>query len=187
MRHLQSLLLIFALVGIGFGNAVDAKSKTNSPSLSDYKDVGRGLGMEWFFHADNGNPVLEFGVKETSHRLDRLWEFSCAGLKSNKIAISNTIFAKPREVRRNDEFGFSIRVDNGESFGLIGRRTSFEIQGTQAFFPQFRISQNHDLWSALQRGQRAFVNLNGTKFSIHLDGSANAIQAFLNACKKRSL
>ena len=187
MKHYKTLFTTIALLGLNLASPVSALEKIKSPSLDVYEDVGEGLGMEWFFQANNGNPMLEFGVKETSHRLDRLWEFSCASIVNDNNTISNTIFAKPRNIRENDQFGFSIRVDNGESFGLIGRRASLEIQGIETYFPQFKISDNHNLWNALQRGERAFVNLNGNKFSIHLDGSAIAINAFLNACKKDSL
>lgn len=187
MKRSKILAMTATMLGLSLAIPASAKGKTEAPSLEVYEDVGEGLGMEWFFQANNGNPILEFGVKETSHRLDRLWEFSCASLKAENGTISNTIFAKPRDIRRNDQFGFSIRVDNGESFGLIGRRASFEIQGIETYFPQFKIPESHNLWSALQRGERAFVNLNGNKFSIHLDGSANAINAFLSACKNASL
>lgn len=187
MNLTSKLVSIIALFGLNLAVPVSALEKAPSPSLDDYADVGREMGMEWYFQTNEGKPILEFGVKETNHRLDRLWEFSCANLVSEKSTISNTIFAKPRDVRINDQFGFSIRIDNGQSFGLIGRRASFDIQGTETHFPQFKISEKHDLWNALQRGERAFVNLNGNKFSIHLDGSANAIHAFLAACKKSSL
>lgn len=187
MKHYRTFFTTIAFLGLNLASPVAALEKIEPPSLDVYEDVGEGLGMEWFFQANNGNPILEFGVKETSHRLDRLWEFSCGSLRTDDGSISNTIFAKPRDIRRNDQFGFSIRVDDGESFGLIGRRASFEIQGTETYFPQFKIPEDHSLWRALQRGERAFVNLNGNKFSIHLDGSANAIHAFLNACKNSSL
>jgi hypothetical protein len=181
----KSLFFATALIGINLSTPVFALEKSPTPSLAIYEDVGRGLGMEWFFQSNNGNPILEFGVKETDHRLDRLWEFSCTNFGSKNDTISNTIFAKSPEVRTDDQFGFSIRIDNGKSFGLIGHKGLFEIQGTQTYFPQFDISHNHGLWEALRRGERAFVNLNGNKFSIHLNGSANAINAFLNACRNR--
>lgn len=187
MRRTMVILSSISLFTSSLAVPASAHPMDALPSLHEYEDVGRGLGMEWFFHSNQGNPILEFGVKETSHRLDRLWEFSCNSKEKNNISISNTIFAAARETRKNDEFGFSIRIDNGESFGLIGRRAAFKIQGTETYFPQFQISGNHSLLNALQRGERAFVNLNGNKFSIHLDGSSRAIDAFLSACKNGSL
>ncbi len=187
MLHAKTLTSTIAVFGFSLATPISAQSPDSAPSLEEYEDVGRGMGMAWYFHTNDGNPILEFGVKETSHRLDRLWEFSCANLADDNSTISNTIFAKPREVRRNDQFGFSIRIDNGKSFGLVGRRAAFDIQGTETYFPQFKIPENHSLWNALQRGERAFVNLNGNKFSIHLDGSSRAINAFLTACKSGSL
>ena len=187
MSRTMAILSSTTLIASSLTMPAMAHSMDPLPSLNEYEDVGRGLGMEWFFHSNQGNPILEFGVKETSHRLDRLWEFTCENKEKNRISISNTIFAAARDARRNDEFGFSIRIDNGESFGLVGRRAAFKIQGTETYFPQFQISENHSLLTALQRGERAFVNLNGNKFSIHLDGSSRAIDAFLNACKNRSL
>ena len=49
-----------------------------SPNIEEYEDVGQGLGMVWHYYGQDGAPVLEFGVKETNHRLDSLWEFTCA-------------------------------------------------------------------------------------------------------------
>ena len=157
-----------------------------SPNIEEYEDVGQGLGMVWHYHGQDGAPVLEFGVKETNHRLDSLWEFTCANFAIGSGRISNTIFASPPEADENDEFGFSIRVDDGNSIGLIGRKDPFQIQGNQSYFPQFQISDKHKLWDALRGGERAFVNLNGNKFSIHLKGSADAIDAFFRECRKNT-
>ncbi|MEP3916215.1 MAG: hypothetical protein ABJM34_12945, partial [Parasphingorhabdus sp.] len=60
----------------------------------------------------------------------------------------------------------------------------FQIQGVSSHYPQFDISDSHNLWDEMRRGKRAFVNMNGNKFSIHLNGSSHAIQNFLNACSE---
>lgn len=186
MAFRNILYSAIALLSLSYTSSAISQDIDHSPSLKDYEDFGQGLGMEWFFQTDNGKPVLEFGVKETSHRLDRLWELSCTGIAESSNTISNTIFAVPPEVRHNDQFGFSIRIDDGQLFGLVGQQSSLKIQDTQIHFPQFAISENHKLLRALQRGNRAYINLNGNKFSIHLDGSASAIKAFLEACKRRA-
>ena len=157
-----------------------------SPNIKEYEDVGQGLGMVWHYQGKDGAPVLEFGVKETNHRLDSLWELTCANFANGSGTISNTIFANPPEADENDEFGFSVRVDDGNSIGLIGRKAPFQIQGTKSYFPQFQISDKHKLWDALRGGERAFVNLNGNKFSIHLKGSADAIGSFFSECRKNT-
>ncbi len=182
--HMKGLFFQLALVSLAVSFPAFAQDEVPAPSQEIYDDVGRGLGMEWSFQTQNGEPMLEFGVKETDHRLDRLWEFSCASVESGHATISNTIFATAPGVQNDDQFGFSIRVDNGKSLGLIGRKDPFQIQGNSAYFPRFDISDTHKLWDALRRGERAFVNLNGNRFSFHLEGSGDAINGFLNACRK---
>lgn len=184
MKKLKTILSLGALAVLVAPSLVSAQDKDSASWMESYVDVGRGLGMEWNFHTVDGKPILEFGVKETSHRLDRLWEFTCANLDAGNGTISNTIFAKSPEVRKGDEFGFSIRIDDGRSFGLVGHRGLFEIQGVSSHYPQFDISDSHNLWDEMRRGKRAFVNMNGNKFSIHLEGSSHAIQNFLNACSE---
>ncbi|WP_422344938.1 hypothetical protein [Parasphingorhabdus sp.] len=181
MRILYSQLLFIA---VAMPSAVSAQSEAPAPSEELYEDVGRGVGMTWSFQSQRGKPALEFGVKETEHRLDRLWEFSCANFKNG--TVSNTLFANPPELREGDQFGFSIRIDNGKSYGLIGRMDPIQIQGSNTNFPHFDIGRSHDLWKALRLGNRAFINLNGNKFSIHLEGSGTAIGKFLNVCKKNA-
>lgn len=186
-KHMKSLFSQLSLVSVAVSFPVFAQDKVPAPSLELYEDVGRGIGMEWNYQTQDGKPMLEFGVKETNHRLDRLWEFSCASVKSGRVTISNTIFAAAPEVQNDDQFGFSVRVDNGKSFGLIGRKDAFQIQGNNAYFPSFDMSDTHNLWDALRRGKRAFVNLNGNKFSFHLEGSGDAINRFLSACRKSAI
>lgn len=184
MKHINTIYSLAAFASLTMSTLLFAQDKGRVPSMEVYEDVGRGVGMEWKYQALNGKPLLEFGVTETNHRLDRLWEFSCASLENGRSKIANTVFAKPPEVREGDRFGFSIRIDDGKSFGLIGRNDLFEIQGFYSHFPQFDIFDSHSLWGALRRGERAFVNMNGNKFSIHLEGSADPIKRFLNACRK---
>ncbi|MFK7840999.1 MAG: hypothetical protein AB8B54_01935 [Sphingorhabdus sp.] len=184
MTKLKTLYALGFLAILTTPSSVFAKENASASWTESYVDVGSGLGMEWNFHTVDGQPILEFGVKETSHRLDRLWEFTCANLDAGQGTISNTIFAKSPEVRKGDEFGFSIRVDDGRSFGLVGHKGLFQIQGVSSHYPQFDISDSHNLWDEMRRGKRAFVNMNGNKFSIHLNGSSHAIQNFLNACSE---
>ncbi|QJB68046.1 hypothetical protein [Parasphingorhabdus halotolerans] len=158
----------------------------SSPPMEDYEDVGQGAGMEWHYQIKDGVPNLEFGVKETGHRLDRLWEFSCSKMEGEHGTISNTIFAKPPEIQPDDQFGFSVRIDKGKSVGLVANRGPFQVQGYDTYFPQFEITDKHDLWDLLRHGKRAYINLNGNKFSIHLDGSAKAIGTFINSCRTKS-
>ncbi|MGB5484896.1 hypothetical protein [Parasphingorhabdus sp.] len=180
----KSLFWPLASVCVTISSPLCAQDTAPIPSPRAYQDVGRGAGMEWSYHIRNGKPLLEFGVKETGHRLDRLWEFSCASDHNGRAIISNTIFARSPELQNNDQFGFSIRVDNGKSIGLIARKDPFEIQGHNAYFPRFDMSATHILWDALRRGERAFVNLSDNRFSLHLEGSGKAIKKFLDACRK---
>ena len=81
-----------------------------------------------------------------------------------------------------DQFGFTVRVDDNASIGVLARMLPTQIEGQDLVMPQFYLPNNHALFPALARGKRAFVNLNGNKFSIHLKGSGDALVTFLRAC-----
>ena len=178
-------LAILALVASP-GNAsqsagvADEMAKPAIPSREDYPDAGQAFGMVWHNESDGKLPMLTFMVPETDNRL---WTMRCEKLDSGSVRIAHMIIATPREMVAEDQFGFTVRVDDGASIGVLARMLPTQIEGQDLVMPQFYLPNNHALFPALARGNRAFVNLNGNKFSLHLKGSGDALVEFLRACQ----
>ena len=150
------------------------------PSREDYPDAGQAFGMVWHNDSDGKSALLSFMVPETDNRL---WTMHCEKLDDGSVRIGHMIIATPREMVAEDQFGFTIRVDDDPSIGILARMLPAQIEGEDLTMPQFYLPNNHALFPALARGNRAFVNLNGNKFSVHLKGSGDALVTFLRACR----
>ncbi|MEH6788975.1 hypothetical protein [Parasphingorhabdus sp.] len=150
------------------------------PSREEYPDAGQAFGMVWHDESYGGAPALSFMVPETDNRL---WTMGCEKLENGSVRIAHMILATPKEVVAEDQFGFTIRVDDKPSIGILARMLPAQIEGEDYPTPQFFLPNNHALFPALARGNRAFVNLNGNRFSIHLKGSGEALVGFLRACR----
>ena len=149
------------------------------PSREDYPDAGQAFGMVWHNDTDGTRPVLSFMVPETDNRL---WTMRCEKLEDGTVRIGHMIIAKPREMVAEDQFGFTVRVDDNAGIGILARMLPTQIEGEDLVMPQFYLPNSHALFPALARGSRAYVNLNGNKFSVHLTGSGDALVSFLRAC-----
>ncbi len=154
--------------------------KPTIPSREDYPDAGQAFGMVWDYNGNVEDPVLAFQVPETDNRL---WTMGCKKQSDGSVRIANMIIATPKELMAEDRFGFTIRVDNAQSIGVLARMLPAKLEGENYHMPQFYLPNSHSLFPALARGSRAFVNLNGNKFSVHLKGSGEALTKFLKACQ----
>ncbi|MEW4467942.1 hypothetical protein AB1K62_08945 [Parasphingorhabdus sp. JC815] len=154
--------------------------KPKIPSRHDYPDAGQAFGMAWHYNGDNEAPVVEFKTLETDNRL---WTMACKTLPDGSVRVANIISATPKELFAKDRFGFTVRVDDGRSIGVLARMLPADMEGKTYHMPQFYLPASHDLLAALAGGSRAFVNLNGNKFSVHLNGSGEALGNFLTACQ----
>lgn len=161
------------------GAVADETVKPTIPSREDYPDAGQAFGMVWHNDSDGKLPTLSFMVPETDNRL---WTMRCERFDNGSVRIGHLIIATPREMVADDQFGFTVRVDDGASIGVLARMLPAQIEGEDLVMPQFYLPNNHALFPALARGNRAFVNLNGNKFSVHLKGSGDALVAFLRGC-----
>lgn len=161
------------------GVVADKMAKPAAPSREDYPDAGQAFGMVWHNDSDGKSPMLSFMVPETDNRL---WTMRCEKLDNGSVRIAHMIIATPREMVAEDQFGFTVRVDDNASIGVLARMLPTQIEGEDLVMPQFYLPNNHALFPALARGKRAFVNLNGSKFSVHLKGSGDALVTFLRAC-----
>lgn len=162
------------------GGAAVETIKPPIPSREDYPDAGQAFGMVWHNDSEDNIPLLSFMVPETDNRL---WTMRCERLDDDSVRIAHMIIATPREMVAEDHFGFTVRVDDAASIGVLGRMLPTQIEGEDLVMPQFYLPNNHALFPALARGNRAFVNLNGNKFSVHLKGSGDALVTFLRACR----
>ncbi len=184
-RYTLSAAAILALVASP-GNASQSgdggaeMARPTIPSREDYPDAGQAFGMVWHNDSNGKLPVLTFMVPETDNRL---WTMHCQKLDNGSVRIANMIIATPRESYAEDQFGFTVRVDDGASIGVLARMLPTQIEGQDLVMPQFYLPNNHSLFPALARGNRAYVNLNGNKFSLHLKGSGDALITFLRGCK----
>ena len=136
--------------------------------------------MVWHDESRDDVPALSFMVPGTDNRL---WTMGCRRLENGSVRIAHMILATPREVVAEDQFGFTVRVDDNSSIGILARMLPAQIEGENHPTAQFLRPNNHALFPALARGNRAFVNLNGNKFSVHLQGSGGALEKFLRACR----
>jgi len=184
-RYTLSAVAMLALVASS-GSATQSAAaagemaKPTIPSREDYPDAGQVFGMVWHNESDGKIPMLTFMVPETDNRL---WTMRCEKLDDGSVRIANMIIATPREMVAADQFGFTVRVDGGASIGVLARMLPTQVEGQDLVMPQFYLPNNHSLFPALARGNRAFVNLNGNKFSLHLKGSGDALVTFLRACR----
>ena len=180
-----ALLAAFALVASPAGASQSSVSdaalvKPTMPSREDYPDAGLAFGMVWHDESAGDAPALSFMVPETDNRL---WTMGCRRLENGSVRIAHMILAAPKEVVADDQFGFTVRVDDKAAIGILARMLPAQIEGEVFPTPQFLLPNNHALFPALARGNRAFVNLNGNKFSVHLQGSGSALERFLRACR----
>ena len=184
MKNMNRLVL-FGLVAGSIGSSPSlALSSSTDRYQGHYSDVGQVMGMEWYFQNKHNKPALAFGVKDVGYWF---WKISCDGeQKRDKIAVQNTILVKNDNVRVNDEFGLTIRIDGRQSHGVTGKMKPYQGLGYQSVYPQFYVSNKDAFWDDLRRGSRAFVNLNGNKFSVHLKGSSSSVKSFIKACQKKS-
>lgn len=159
--------------------AADAAQR-DVPSREDYPDAGQAFGMVWQYSDYDDKPFLSFHVPETDNRL---WTMDCKKQADGSVRIANMIIASPKELMAEDRFGFTIRVDNGQSIGILARMLPANLEGEDYHMPQFYLPNSHSLFPALARGSRAYINLNGNKFSVHLKGSGEALTNFLKACQ----
>tara|TARA_R110000772_G_scaffold194043_1_gene304840 strand:+ start:332 stop:910 length:579 start_codon:yes stop_codon:yes gene_type:complete len=150
------------------------------PSREDYPDAGQAFGMVWHYKDYDEKPLLAFQVPETDNEL---WTMACQKQRDGSVRIANMIIATPKELVAEDSFGFTIRVDDGPSIGILARMLPASIEGENYHMPQFYLPNSHNLFPALARGSRAYVNLNGNKFSMHLNGSGAALTKFLKTCQ----
>lgn len=155
-------------------------AKPDVPSREDYPDAGQAFGMVWDYMGNDDNPVLAFQVPQTDNQL---WTMACKKRTDGSVRIANMIIAAPNELVAEDRFGFTIRVDNGQSIGILARMLPANLEGEDYHMPQFYLPNSHILFPALARGKRAYINLNGNKFSVHLKGSGEALTNFLKACQ----
>ncbi len=188
MKKLNFYVATLAVLALAVPQAGDARTdniqassiKRMTPSREEYPDAGQVFGMVWHDESYGHAPTLSFMVPETDNRL---WTMRCEKGKKGLVRIANLIIATPKEVVAEDQFGFTIRVDDKPSIGILARMLPAQIEGEDHSMPQFYLPTSHSLFPALARGNRAFVNLNGNKFSIHLKGSGEALVSFLRACR----
>lgn len=154
--------------------------KPGVPSREDYPDAGQAFGMVWHYTENDDKPFLAFQVPETDNQL---WTMACHKQKDDSVRIVNMIIAAPKELVAEDRFGFTIRIDDSRSIGVLARMLPANLEGEDYHMPQFYLPNSHSLFPALARGSRAYVNLNGNKFSVHLKGSGEALTKFLKACQ----
>lgn len=155
-------------------------SKANMPTLANYPDMGQEFGMQWIGWGEASSPRIDFAAPETDNRL---WTIRCERRGSGKVRIVHQIEGSLKDMGANDRFGFTIRVDDRPSLGLIARMELTDGEGGKYYVPRFYTANRHPLYEALAKGSRAYINLNGNKFSVHLKGSGNTIKQFLRACQ----
>jgi len=157
-----------------------AQEPPKGPSIATYPDQGQDYGKVWNFQSYAGDPYLGFEVPETD---DRLWTFSCEERPKGGKYIASFFLVDAPEMRPGDKFGMSIRVDNGKSIGMLARMDKIQLEGDFYHMPRVQLLKNHPLFAALSAGNRAYINVNGNKFSVHLKGSGAAFEKMLSACK----
>ena len=160
------------------------------PKLEMFPDVGHAFNMSWSY-SDKGEPSVSYGSPNTDNFL---WQFYC-GRKANiisqnqKIAptypVTGTLNATTVDLRPDDQFGFTIRVDNGRSQGLLGQLGPIKIGNNDFNMPELVLDAKNPLFEKLANGKRAFLKIDGNRFSIDLSGSLQPIRQFVSACKAR--
>lgn len=160
------------------------------PKLAMFPDVGQAFNMSWSY-SDRSEPSVTYGSPKTDNFI---WQFSC-GRKANiisqnqKIAptypVTGTLNATTVDLRPDDQFGFTIRVDNGRSQGLLGQLGPIKIGNNDFNMPELVLDANNPLFEKLANGKRAFLKIDGNRFSVDLSGSLQPIRQFVAACKAR--
>lgn len=192
-KAVRSVTLAAATLAMGhaplFAQESEVKSSTATaeeaarpalPSRLDYPDAGQAFGMGWHYNGDDAAPALAFKSLQSDNRF---WTMACMKQPDGTVRISNVIAAAPKDLIGGDRFGFTVRVDDGRSIGVLARMMPNGAAEKLSYSPQFFLPGSHDLLTAMAQGQRAFVNLNGHKFSVHLTGSGDALKSFLAACQ----
>jgi hypothetical protein len=169
--------------------AASAK-KDYQPRLAAFPDVGQAFNMSWTY-SDKGQPSVVYGSPNTDNFL---WQFSC-GRKANiitqnqKIAptypVTGILSATTVDLRPDDQFGFTIRVDNGRSQGLLGQLGPIKIGNNDFNMPELVLDADNPLFEKLANGKRAFLKIDGNRFSVDLAGSLQPIRQFVAACKAK--
>ena len=175
-----SLALIAGPAALAQDNSdVPGAKAEQLPSLATYPDMGEEFGMQWMGYGDAADPYVDFAAPETDNRL---WSIRCIRRAGN-ARIRHQIEGGAKDMGAGDRFGFTIRVDDRPSLGLIARMELTDGEGGPYYVPRFYTSNRHSLYEDLAKGNRAYVNLNGNKFSVHLRGSGKALIDFLKACR----
>ena len=156
------------------------RQKPIFPSTATHPVVGQSDEMVWSSFGDRDDPALSFAVPETDNRL---WLMRCARQENGNVRIMHQLEAQSAKMGAGDQFGFTIRVDENPSIGMIGQMRLSNGEGGAYYAPKFYTGNRHRLFGALARGKRAYFNMNGDKFSIHLKGSGDALKQFLQACR----
>ena len=156
------------------------RQKAVMPTLATYRDIGQDSDMVWSSFGDANDPALSFAAPETDNRL---WLMRCAKQENGSIRIMHQLEAQSATMGAGDQFGFTIRIDDNPSIGMIGQMRLSSGEGGTYYAPKFYTGNRHRLFGALARGKRAYINMNGDKFSIHLKGSGDALKQFLRACR----
>ncbi len=176
----KAVIVIMAGAGLALSIPAAARAEFTAPTLDTYPDAGQLVGMKWdFVTIENNVPTLAFAVPETDNVL---WRFRCEKYGEERHVVGNQILADPINMKPGDRFGMTLRVDSGESFGIVARMDKATVEGEAAYFPYFRLTKGHSMWDALRKGKRAYIDLGARRFSIHLNGSGKAINSFLDAC-----
>ncbi|QJB68138.1 hypothetical protein [Parasphingorhabdus halotolerans] len=165
-------------------------SKDYQPQLAMFPDAGQAFNMRWTY-SDKGQPSVVYGSPNTDNVM---WQFSC-GRKPNIISqnqkvapvfpVTGIINATTTDLRPEDQFGFTVRVDNGASQGLLGQLGSTQIGNDDFYMPNLVLDANNPLFEKLANGKRAFLKIDGNRFSIDLTGSLEPIRQFVSACKAK--
>ena len=178
-----ALVVLFALIA---GPALaqddsDIPGATGTlPTTATYPDMGEEFRMQWMGWADGEDAGVDFGVPETDNRL---WSIRCERPSGGVVRIVHQIEGGSKEMGAGDRFGFTIRVDERPSLGFIARMELSDGEGGKYYAPKFYTSNRHPVYEDLAKGKRAYINLDGNKFSVHLRGSGDALTSFLRACQ----
>ena len=178
--HLITLLVVSIAMPAAAQETDIPGAKATMPTLADYPDRGKEYDMQWTAWGEPDEPRVDFATPETDNRL---WSIRCNRLANGRVRIVHQIEANARDMGAGDRFGFTIRVGKGASLGLIARMELANGDGGQYYVPRFYTANRHALYVALAKGSRAYINLNGNKFSVHLKGSGDAIKSFLKRCQ----
>ncbi|QJB68135.1 hypothetical protein [Parasphingorhabdus halotolerans] len=190
MKHNTSSAIFGALAVLALSLTATAAAQDNvlenipgakgkMPTIADHPDMGQLFGMQWMAWSDGDEAALDFGAPETDNRL---WSMRCDRPANGEVRIVHQIEASLKDMGAGDRFGFTIRVDEGQSLGFIARMELTDGEGGKYYTPRFYTSNRHSVFEALAKGERAFMNLSDNKFSVHLKGSGEAIKKFLRAC-----